>query len=153
MSRVDDVVGRLADADSPVPSSRIVSQRWLFQAWNYIDDGEAGVDWLKEKAGWSDQPRASSPPGGAAETAGAAPGIDLQQDASSVTPNPTEDDQSAEWVEHATYIVIFDHRYSTDGEQWQTRVWDGDAMVEEVFANTDPNLWSTAIMVRAGLTD
>ena len=62
----------------------------------------------------------------------------------------TEND-SADWVEHATFIVCFDRRGDDSDRQWQTRVWDTKAMAEEVVIGTDPERWVDLIVDRADL--
>lgn len=120
---VNELVARLEEVGSSVPASRIISQRWLFQAW------EHGHETLDQSVETTSETTTEQP------------------DISNSDELPEADDQP--WVEHATFIVCFDRRGNEASQQWQTRVWDTTAMAEEVVTGTDPSEWLELITGRA----
>lgn len=125
-----------------VAESKIVSQRWLFQAWER----------------WQDDTAAQSPASGASrsgatsesDSPGGIGAVDDDEQADEFD-DDLDDESDGEWEEYASFIVCFDRRSSTDGEQWQTRVWDTKAMAEREIAGTDPGPWIDFIVGQANL--
>ncbi len=119
-SNVYELAERLAGQGSPVPTGRIISQRWLFQA---LEIETAGTD-------------------AADETQTAGHGADDGESAEDEGGNRSRD---LEWVEQASFIVSFDRRDGTDGTEWQTRIWDTKGMVEHVVDGVDAKDWAAII--------
>jgi hypothetical protein len=56
------------------------------------------------------------------------------------------------WKQHAGFSVFFDYGPDEHGERtWQTRVYDGESGVEELWPGTEPAVWVNWILERAKL--
>ncbi len=133
-SSTGKLVQRLEAAGVPVAESKIISQRWLFQAWEQVRGDDIGD---------------SPDPGSAVAQRG---DIEHVEEGVENDDDDGADEPSGDWEEHASFIVSFDRRLGPEEDRWQTRVWDTKSMVERATPGTDSGPWVDFILKQAKLT-